>query len=63
MNLVIYGNEECMDFKVGDVVHLKSGGLPMTVSEVNDAGMVECTWFDKDGIVKKHYFLQVILEK
>lgn len=52
-----------MDLKVGDVVRLKSGGSLMTVSEVNDAGMAECTWFDKDGMVKKHYFLQAILEK
>ncbi|TCB79334.1 DUF2158 domain-containing protein [Acinetobacter sp. ANC 3781] len=51
------------DIKVGDVVQLKSGGSLMTVSEVNDAGWSECTWFDKDGVVKKHYFLMVTLQK
>lgn len=52
-----------MMFKVGDVVMLKSGGPCMVISEVNDSGMAECTWFDKDGSVKKNYFFQEILTR
>jgi uncharacterized protein YodC (DUF2158 family) len=34
------------DFKVGDVVKLKSGGAPMTVTNPRtDTGKVECYWF------------------
>lgn len=36
------------NFKVGDVVELKSGGPLMTVSEINaghEADEIECQWF------------------
>ncbi len=40
-----------MAFKVGDVVRLKFGGPPLTVSKVfkspEGREMVQCTWFDK----------------
>jgi uncharacterized protein YodC (DUF2158 family) len=36
-------------FKVGDVVRLKSGGPAMTVSFKNVDGDWVCVWFDKDG--------------
>ena len=41
-----------MQFKKGDVVELKSGGMKMTVSKVNEANadgdiMIACVWFDK----------------
>jgi len=41
-----------MDFKVGDVVVLKSGGPKMTISKIepsnsNDAETVKCVWFDR----------------
>ena len=43
--------ERAMAFKVGDVVHLKSGGARMTVSKrfksSEGCEMVQCTWFDK----------------
>ena len=43
--------EGAMAFKVGDVVHLKSGGARMTVSKLFKSSegceMVQCTWFDK----------------
>jgi len=32
-------------FKVGDVVELKSGGPKMTVREVDEDGMVNASWF------------------
>lgn len=34
-----------MDFKAGDVVKLKSGGLPMTIAWIN-SGEARCEWFD-----------------
>ena len=40
-----------MVVKVGDVVHLKSGGALMTISKLfkspDDREMAQCTWFDK----------------
>lgn len=32
--------------KVGDLVKLKSGGVKMTIEEINDDGDVSCVWFD-----------------
>jgi uncharacterized protein YodC (DUF2158 family) len=37
-----------MELKAGDVVMLKSGGLPMTVVEVK-AGDVLCLWMSIEG--------------
>jgi uncharacterized protein YodC (DUF2158 family) len=34
------------NWKVRDVVQLKSGGPPMTVVKVRD-GVISCGWFDK----------------
>lgn len=34
-----------MQFKVGDVVRLKSGGPAMTVTGTSDTGWVICHWF------------------
>ena len=36
-------------FKVGDVVRLKSGGVRMTV-ELIDGDAVLCVWFDKNDL-------------
>ena len=36
-----------MEFKVGDVVQLKSGGPRMAVDRVEADGIVHCSWFDK----------------
>lgn len=33
------------EFKIGDVVQLKSGGPLMTVCDVGSGGAVECNWF------------------
>ncbi|MGX8010354.1 YodC family protein [Mesorhizobium sp. ORM8.1] len=38
-------------FKTGDVVKLKSGGPPMTVSDGAASGMYLCHWFNRDGDV------------
>jgi uncharacterized protein YodC (DUF2158 family) len=40
---------------VGDVVRLKSGGEPMTVSHVR-AHDVTCTWMSKAGVAKTGRF-------
>lgn len=50
------------NFKIGDVVQLKSGGPAMTVSETNDAGMVLCTWFNSQNELQKQAFTQEILK-
>jgi uncharacterized protein YodC (DUF2158 family) len=34
-----------MPFKTGDVVRLKSGGPPMTVTGMSQTGSVICQWF------------------
>jgi uncharacterized protein YodC (DUF2158 family) len=41
------------DFKVGDVVHLKSGGPAMTIEEIGDYSLddsgtlsANCVWFE-----------------
>jgi uncharacterized protein YodC (DUF2158 family) len=34
-------------FRVGDVVELKSGGPEMTVSFILPTGKVFCVWFDR----------------
>lgn len=51
-----------MSFKIGDVVKLKSGGSKMTVSEINDAGMVVCTWLDSKGLAQEKEFDQESLK-
>jgi uncharacterized protein YodC (DUF2158 family) len=34
-----------MEFKIGDIVQLKSGGPEMTVTGIGDEGLVYCVWF------------------
>ena len=48
-------------FKVGDVVRLKSGGPPMTVTSIesgeNDGGyVVFCIWFNTKGNEKSGHY-------
>lgn len=52
-----------MDFNVGDVVQLKSGGLDMTVSYVGEkvfpsggkVPIVSCTWFNGKKLEKESF--------
>ena len=37
-----------MELKPGDVVKLKSGGFPITVTEVNE-DTAECVWMGEEG--------------
>lgn len=43
-----------MDFAVGDVVELKSGGPKMTVRQIGNNGLVYCVWFNVQGGVSTH---------
>lgn len=39
-----------MTFNPGDVVMLKSGGLPLTIATVSDEN-VTCVWMSDDGVL------------
>lgn len=50
-------------FAVGDVVRLKSGGLAMTVSDINDElALVRAVWMAPDGAIRAENFTPPILE-
>ena len=59
-----------MDFKVGDLVKLKSGGPLMTVENVGERAMVGgeavfCVWFEKVGskqVAQREHFSPAVLE-
>jgi len=36
-----------VNFKIGDIVNLKSGGPDMTISGI-DSGWIECTYWNKE---------------
>ena len=38
-------NESSQEFKIGDVVKLKSGGPTMTVNNIEENGEIYCQWF------------------
>lgn len=48
-------------FKVGDVVQLKSGGPKMTVAEVLSDGKLWCQWFIKPNEPKGASFAPEVL--
>jgi uncharacterized protein YodC (DUF2158 family) len=51
------------EFKIGDKVELKSGGLLMTVNFIDNVLLqIECVWFDKK-ILKKQRFNAKALKK
>lgn len=60
-----------MDFKIGDVVVLKSGGPKMTVSEYpikmidgsENYAQVQCKWFNDNNHLTKGSFYVDELEK
>jgi uncharacterized protein YodC (DUF2158 family) len=47
-----------MRFETGDVVRLKSGGPPMTITEppAPDISGYHCVWFDEHKVFHSHYF-------
>lgn len=57
-----------MDFKVGDVVRVRSGGPPMTVKEIGEKSMTgeAAVWFDKVGnrqVPQEEAFSPAVLKK
>lgn len=46
---------ETLNFYVGDLVQLKSGGAPMTIIDPRDYLKVKCSWFE-DGKLKTGRF-------
>jgi uncharacterized protein YodC (DUF2158 family) len=53
--------KEIMGLKPGDVVMLKSGGLPMTVAEVDDDA-IACVWMDAEGDLFRETLSLAVLE-
>jgi uncharacterized protein YodC (DUF2158 family) len=50
-----------MDLKPGDVVILKSGGLPMTVAEIKGDAIV-CAWMGGEGDLFRETLPLAVLE-
>ena len=50
-----------LNFKVGDLVQLKSGGPVMTIKEISGLDSILCVWF-KDVELVSANFLQETLE-
>lgn len=56
------------EFKVGDVVELKTGGPSMTVQSLGGTGTVQgkklmCSWFDETKKLQEGYFAPETLIK
>ena len=52
------------EFKVGDVVKLNSGGIMMTVVDVDTASnIISCVWFTKDNHITSAKFKMEVLTK
>ena len=46
-----------MNFQVGQVVILQSGGIKMTISRITeDSGDILCVWFDNEGVLHRDAF-------
>lgn len=50
-----------MELKAGDVVMLKSGGVPLTVAEV-DGNDIECVWLGEEGDLFRETLPRAVLE-
>lgn len=50
-----------MEIKAGDVVMLKSGGMPLTVADV-DGNDIECVWLGKEGDLFRETLPRAVLE-
>jgi len=49
-----------MDFKIGDVVQLKSGGPRMAVSAIGENGSAHCEWFDKAKLLSANFAIEIL---
>lgn len=43
-----------MDFEIGDVVYLKSGGPPMTIMYADDKSVM-CIWYESGEYVRENF--------
>jgi uncharacterized protein YodC (DUF2158 family) len=43
------------EFKIGDLVKLKSGGPVMTVDTLSHDGKVYCVWYQHDGYLGREF--------
>lgn len=50
-----------MELKAGDVVMLKSGGMPLTVADV-DGDDIECVWLGEEGDLFRETLPRAVLE-
>ncbi|MET0905347.1 MAG: DUF2158 domain-containing protein [Tardiphaga sp.] len=50
-----------MEIKAGDVVMLKSGGMPLTVADV-DGNDIECEWLGEEGDLFRETLPRAVLE-
>jgi uncharacterized protein YodC (DUF2158 family) len=50
-----------MELKAGDVVMLKSGGVPLTVAEV-DGNDIECVWLGEEGDLFRETLPRAVLD-
>lgn len=48
-------------FKIADIVKLKSGGPPMTIESVNGDGKVYCVWFVEGEIQSALFTLETLI--
>lgn len=51
------------NFKVGDIVILKSGGPKMTVETIQDEEFIVCIWFNEKQETHQKKFHQDLLKK
>jgi uncharacterized protein YodC (DUF2158 family) len=48
------------EFKIGDIVTLKSGSPPMTVTKIkpgDDGDQIRCEWCGMDADIRTYYFV------
>jgi uncharacterized protein YodC (DUF2158 family) len=50
-----------MELKAGDVVMLKSGGMPLTVADV-DGDDIECVWLGEEGDLFRETLPRAVLD-
>ncbi|HSR74783.1 MAG TPA: DUF2158 domain-containing protein [Sulfurovum sp.] len=48
------------NFKVGDLVQLKSGGPVMTIKEISGAESILCVWFKDVELVSDNFFQETL---
>jgi uncharacterized protein YodC (DUF2158 family) len=58
------------DFKVGEVVQLKSGGPKMTIGKIGSQSMsgktadeAKCSWFDEKNKIQEEWFQLTSLKR